>query len=132
MATYRGHNNYSMYNNQQNELFGNRGGNGGGGTGAEATQAMYEQENNYQQEILASKVGQIKQIAIEISKENEEQMHLIDNMGSQFGSAGALMSNTLKKLDVMINSGGSKHMCHLILFVVGAFFFLYFLLIRRG
>ncbi|GBG26104.1 BET1-like [Hondaea fermentalgiana] len=128
MATYRG----SM--SQRNDLFGNRaGGNSGAGVAyAEATRNMMEEENNRQTDLLGERVSQLKELSIQINGVVNEDNKLLDGMGSTFGQTNQLMNKTLKNLQVMIDKGGSKHMCYLILFVVAVFLVLYFMLMGRG
>jgi len=138
MATYRG----SGMASQRGELFGNRGsafgyGAGAGAAGAGASQGndalhnMYAEQNNQMTDHLGSQVSRLKELSVLISDEVNEQNSLLANMGNSFQSTGALMSGTLGKLQRMIDSGGSKHMCYLIMFVVGMFLFLYLFLLRR-
>ena len=41
------------------------------------------------------------------------------------------MSGTLRKLGTLLNSGSQRHMCYLVLFVVGVFIVLWFIISRR-
>lgn len=134
MATYRG-----GYNNMnsRNELFGQRAagtpgaGAYGGQSYAEQTQALQEEENNQRSAVLGEQVSRLKELSLQINGEVNTQNKLLDGMGGTFGQTGELMSGTMKKLQHMINTGGSKHMCYLICFVVAVFFVLYFLLMGR-
>ena len=46
--------------------------------------------------------------------------------GTEFGNTEGLLGGTMKRLGVMMEQGGSKHMLYLILFVVLVFVLLYF------
>jgi blocked-early-in-transport protein 1 len=130
MATYRGGS--SM--NQRNDLFGARAAapaSGGGLSYAEQTRQLYEEENNRQTAVLGEQVGRLKELSLLINTEVNQQNDLLDGMGSSFGQTGQLMAGTLKKLQHMIDTGGSKHMCYLVLFIVCLFLFMYMFLIRN-
>ena len=47
---------------------------------------------------------------------------------NDFWNADGLLGNTMKKLNVMMNTGGQKHMVYLIGFVVFVFFVLWFMI----
>lgn len=130
MTTYRG----SM--SQRQDLFGSRahGGPapGAGSAYAEATRNMLEEENNRQTDLLGERVSQLRELSIQINGVVNEDNKLLDGMGSTFGQTNELMSKTLKNLQTMIDKGGSKHMCYLVLFVVVVFLVLYFMLMGRG
>ncbi len=130
MTTYRGGSNM----NQRNDLFGARAAapaNGGGLSYAEQTRQLYEEENNRQSAVLGEQVGRLKELSLLINSEVNQQNDLLDGMGSSFGKTGQLMAGTLKKLQHMIDTGGSKHMCYLVLFIVCLFLFMYMFLIRN-
>jgi len=99
---------------------------------AEQTRSVFEEENNRKTAELSEQVQRLKDVAVSINGEVTAQNDFLSSMEGTFGRTGQLMSGTLKKLQVMINTGGSKHMCYLIVFVVGIFFLLYFLLLGRG
>jgi len=98
---------------------------------AEQTRLMFEEENNRQTAMLGEQVGRLKELSIEINGEVNAQNEFLGNMQDTFGQAGSLMSGTMKKLQHMIDTGGSKHMCYLVAFIVGLFLFLYFFLSKR-
>jgi blocked-early-in-transport protein 1 len=120
--------NYSTFRGNQmsnrNALFGNRQPGPNDQSYVEPTRTLYEEENNRQTTILNAQVARLKYISIQINDEVGSQNNLIDNMGGTFGQTGQLMSGALKKLKHMIDTGGSKHMCYLISFVVALFFVL--------
>jgi blocked-early-in-transport protein 1 len=53
---------------------------------------------------------------------------MLDGMGSSLGQTTDLLTSTIGKIGVMVSSGGSKHMCYLVLFVVVFFMMLYFMM----
>eukprot|EP00514_Thraustochytrium_sp_LLF1b_P002420 CAMPEP_0184513008 /NCGR_PEP_ID=MMETSP0198_2-20121128/3196_1 /TAXON_ID=1112570 /ORGANISM="Thraustochytrium sp., Strain LLF1b" /LENGTH=113 /DNA_ID=CAMNT_0026903093 /DNA_START=354 /DNA_END=695 /DNA_ORIENTATION=- len=112
--------------NSRNELFGNR----PEMSQMEQTRALYEEQNDRQTAVLGDQVSRLKELSLQINGEVNAQNDFLDGMGNTFGATGQLMSGTLKKLQKMIDTGGSKHMCYLILFVVGLFLFMYLFLLR--
>lgn len=46
--------------------------------------------------------------------------------GKEFDNTEGLLGGTMKRLGIMMDQGGSKHMLYLILFVVVVFVLLYF------
>jgi blocked-early-in-transport protein 1 len=58
----------------------------------------------------------------------KDQNSFLDKAATDFSNTSNLLSGTVKKVQQMLASGGSKHMCHLVCFVVGVFFLLYFLM----
>jgi len=65
---------------------------------------------------------------MDINAEVKDQNSMLDGMGSTLGSTTDMITNTIGKIGVMVSSGGSKHMCYLIAFVVFFFFLLYFMM----
>ena len=98
---------------------------------SEETQRLYEQQNNKEIDSLGNKVNSLKHIALDIGKEVDQHNNLLDGMDSQMGSVGQLMGSALDKIGEMMQAGGSKHMCYLILLIVCLFLFLYFLLMWK-
>ena len=54
---------------------------------------------------------------------------LYNIQGGQMSSASGLLNETLGKLGVMLQSGGSKHMVYLIGFVVFSFMVIYWIMV---
>ena len=116
-------------------LFGGRGGRGGDLEGggerdalvAEQTNQMFEDQNNRYISALSDKVSQLKGLSLGIGAEVREQNRFLDGMGGDFGRTDGLLGGTLKKLGVLARTGGGRHICHLALFVVAIFFFVWWL-----
>mmetsp|Transcript_11450 Transcript_11450/g.13129 ORF Transcript_11450/g.13129 Transcript_11450/m.13129 type:complete len:148 (+) Transcript_11450:67-510(+) len=122
---------YTATMNNRNNLFGNRGQSNDSSERSrfsEQTQRLYEEQNNAQIDSLGEKIGALKHFAVNIGAELETQNRQLDEMSGQMGGVGELMGGALKQLEVMLNTGGSKHMCYLIGFIVGLFLVLYMLL----
>eukprot|EP00462_Mataza_sp_D1_P021297 CAMPEP_0175139692 /NCGR_PEP_ID=MMETSP0087-20121206/11052_1 /TAXON_ID=136419 /ORGANISM="Unknown Unknown, Strain D1" /LENGTH=119 /DNA_ID=CAMNT_0016422747 /DNA_START=71 /DNA_END=427 /DNA_ORIENTATION=- len=88
----------------------------------ETTQTLMEEQNNEAIGMLSSKVDMLKQLSIDIGKETSSQNKFLDEMDNEMGSTSNLMAGTMKQLNTMLKSGGSKHMCYLVVFIF--FFFL--------
>lgn len=52
--------------------------------------------------------------------------YLANMQGKEFDNTDGLLGGTMKRLNVMMAQGGSKHMLYLIAFVVVVFVLLYF------
>lgn len=92
---------------------------------AESNRRLIEEQNNIKTGALADSIEQLKFISMDINNEVIDQNRTLGSMDGQMGSASALMNDTLEKLGNMLNSGESKHMLYLIIFVVTAFVILY-------
>ncbi|CAM9387854.1 unnamed protein product [Heterosigma akashiwo] len=53
-------------------------------------------------------------------------------MGNQMDGTSALLGNTMKKLSTMLQSGGGKHMCYLIAFIVFVFLVIWWIIGHKG
>eukprot|EP00184_Porphyridium_aerugineum_P000300 CAMPEP_0184700020 /NCGR_PEP_ID=MMETSP0313-20130426/7717_1 /TAXON_ID=2792 /ORGANISM="Porphyridium aerugineum, Strain SAG 1380-2" /LENGTH=132 /DNA_ID=CAMNT_0027159351 /DNA_START=247 /DNA_END=642 /DNA_ORIENTATION=- len=97
------------------------------GVGAYELEGL-ERDNNAQIDGLGDKVGQMKDVAIQISDEVDYHNKMLERMGGTFDSAQGLLSGTMERLNDMVNSGnGGKHMWYLIAFLVFFFVALYML-----
>jgi blocked-early-in-transport protein 1 len=99
---------------------------------AETQQSLLERENNAQLGELQSQIADLKALSIDIGDEVAEQNKLLDNMGTSFGSVENMLEETLKKIGIVLDTGGARHMCYLIVFIVFVFFALYFIMKFRG
>ncbi|KAJ1458329.1 hypothetical protein M885DRAFT_513462 [Pelagophyceae sp. CCMP2097] len=93
--------------------------------GGAAHHDMLEQENNDHLNSLSSKVAALKGLTMDIEAEVQSQNEYLDEMGSSFGGAGALLQQTLGRLGVMLQTGGAKTMWYLAAFIVFVFFVLW-------
>lgn len=96
---------------------------------AEQSERMMETQNDALTARLADKVGILKQLSIDIGIEVKEQNRMLENVDHDMAHSQSLMGKTLASLQTMINTGGSKHMCYLVLFIF-AIFLLVYLLVR--
>lgn len=87
---------------------------------------MYEQQNNALVDQLNDKVDLLKTLAIDFNKEAKDQNKMLDEMEGDFDGTGTFLAGTMSRLDKMINTGGSNHMCYLVIFIFVVFMFLYF------
>lgn len=118
-----------MYRNNSNGMYGNlESGRGGGDTNAN----ILEQQNNERINELSSQVSKLKGLTIAIGNEVNEQNSLLDDMQGTFGQTGELLAGSLRRIGTMLESGGAKHMCYMVTFVVFVMIFLYYLMTHKG
>jgi blocked early in transport 1 len=86
---------------------------------------ILEQQNNDRILELSEQVARLKGLTIDIGNEVKEQNSLLDNMGDGFSGVSNLLGNSLKNIATMLQSGGAKHMCYMVIFVVAVMVFLY-------
>ena len=67
---------------------------------------------------------------MDINAEVKSQNSFLDGMSGDMFKADGLFGSTLKKMDMMVKSGGGNHMYILIAFVVFVFLAIYFLIAR--
>eukprot|EP00957_Ditylum_brightwellii_P158619 12073139-Ditylum_brightwellii.AAC.1 len=125
-------------NGNSNDMYG-RGGRGyndverGGGMSANETNSnIMEQQNNERIAELSDQVARLKGLTIGIGNEVKEQNRLLDDMGDGFASTRDLLAGSLQRIGIMLESGGAKHMCYMVGFVVFVMVFLYWLMTYKG
>ena len=91
---------------------------------------MLERQNNELQDRLANTVRSLKEVSIGFKQDVDWSNQDLDSMSGDFSSAQGLLSGTVKRVNWMINSGGSnrKLMMYTVIAIVGMFFALYYLL----
>ena len=115
-------------NSTRSQLFGNRRGGaggigGGGGVGGhraafnESTERAMEAENDELHNLLGDKVAQLKHVSLRIKAETEKQNEQLEEMDDIFSKTLGSLGGTMKQLNDMMSSGGSKHMCYLSCFI---------------
>lgn len=114
----------------------NRGGLGGdveGGRRFNDTNAnILEQQNNERISELSEQVARLKGLTIDIGNEVREQNSLLDNMGDGFMNTRDMLQGSLMRIGTMLESGGMKHMCYMVGFVVFVVIFLYWIMTFKG
>jgi blocked early in transport 1 len=98
--------------------------------GRDTNANILEQQNNDRISELSDQVARLKGLTIDIGNEVREQNSLLDDMGDGFSGVSNLLGSSLKRIGVMLESGGAKHMCYLVTFVVFVMVFLYWVRIR--
>eukprot|EP01135_Chromosphaera_perkinsii_P003026 Nk52_evm8s233 gene=Nk52_evmTU8s233 len=99
---------------------------GGGGAGGSSNNAMiYENENDALVNGMAGKISALKDLTINIRDEVRDHNKHLDQMELDFGNAGGLLGNTMKRLGIMTNAGHNSHMCYLIIFILVVFFIMW-------
>lgn len=94
---------------------------------AEQSERMMESQNDALTARLAEKVGILKQISLDIGVEVKEQNRMLENVDHDMAHSQSMMGKTLQSLQHMVNTGGSKHMCYLVLFIFAIFLLVYWL-----
>lgn len=114
-----------------------RGGGGGadverGGRFNDTNSNILEQQNNDRISELSDQVARLKGLTIDIGNEVREQNSLLDTMGDGFQSTRDMLGGSLRRIGTMLESGGTKHMCYMVAFVVGVMIFLYWVMTFKG
>ena len=91
---------------------------------------LMEHENDDMLSNLSSQVSSLKHLSLDIEAEVLSQNAYLESMDTSFSGAGDLLKQTMTKLNLMLQTGGSKHMWYLAAFVV-FFFFLLWLYMKR-
>jgi len=112
---------YSRNNNNSNNIDGYN----------DTNANILEQQNNEHIDQLSSQITRLKHLTIDIGNEVQEQNSLLDSMGDGFQSTKDLLQQSLGRIGTMLQSGGSKHMCYMISFIVFAMVFLYWVMAYR-
>ena len=89
---------------------------------------ILEQQNNERMNELANHVALLKGLTIEIGNEVREQNSLLDNMNDGFTNTRDLLQNSLRRIGTMLEQGGTKHMCYMVIFCVGVMMLLWWLM----
>ena len=98
--------------------------------GRDTNANILEQQNNDRISELSDQVARLKGLTIDIGNEVREQNSLLDDMGDGFSGVSNLLGSSLKRIGVMLESGGAKHMCYLVTFVVFVMVFLYWVSVK--
>ena len=93
---------------------------------------ILEQQNNDRISELSDQVARLKGLTIDIGNEVKEQNSLLDQMGDGFMNTRDMLQGSLHRIGSMLESGGAKHMCYMVGFVVFVMIFLYWVLTFKG
>jgi blocked early in transport 1 len=110
----------------------------GGGRGhrgmsaSDANSNILEQQNNERINELSEQVARLKGLTIDIGNEVREQNSLLDGMNDGFVNTRDLLTNSLSRIGTMLESGGTKHMCYMVLFCIFVMCFLWWLMSHKG
>ena len=128
-------------NSGSNSMYGRAGGGyhraGGGdvergGRYNDTNANILEQQNNERISELSDQVARLKGLTIDIGNEVREQNSLLDTMGDGFLSTRDMLQGSLLRIGTMLESGGTKHMCYMVAFVVFVMIFLYWVMTFKG
>jgi blocked-early-in-transport protein 1 len=135
-TTNSGNSSNSNSNSNSNSMYGRRGGGGdverGGGRNNDTNANILEQQNNERIFELSEQVSKLKGLTIDIGNEVREQNSLLDTMGDGFMNTRDLLQGSLVRIGTMLESGGAKHMCYMVAFVVFVMVFLYWMMTFKG
>ncbi|KAJ0402548.1 hypothetical protein P43SY_000811 [Pythium insidiosum] len=92
----------------------------------EQARRLLEEQNDEQISHLSLQISQLKSLSTSIHAEVVDQNKYLDSMGKDFDNTEGLLGGTMKRLGIMRDQGGSKHMLYLIGFVVFVFVLLYY------
>lgn len=95
---------------------------------AEQSLQMMEDSNNEQIAKLGDQVALMHSVARDIESGLMEDNALLKDTGNTLDKVASMMRGTLGNVQQMLNTGGSKHMCYLVSFIVCLFFVLYWLM----
>jgi len=99
-----------------------------GQTVSEQARMLLEEQNNRGIAALSEKVSYMKTLAGDIEAAIQEDHTLLDQTSSTFDRVTMMMKGTLGNVNKMLATGGSKHMCYLVAFIVGLFLTLYWIM----
>ena len=123
----------SMYGRSGGGAYGRRGGGDlEGGRHNDTNAGILEQQNNERINELSEQVNRLKGLTIDIGNEVSEQNRLLENMGDGFQNAKDMLQGSLVRIGTMLESGGAKHMCYMVGFVVLVIVFLYWVMTHKG
>lgn len=104
----------------------------GGGRFNDTNSNILEQQNNERIYELSEQVSRLKGLTIDIGNEVSDQNRFLDNMGDGFMNARDMLEGSLTRIGTMLESGGAKHMCYMVGFVVLVVIFLYWIMTYKG
>ncbi|KAG0056362.1 hypothetical protein BGZ83_005278 [Gryganskiella cystojenkinii] len=122
----------------RSDLFGGAGGGSSSNNSHNAlnreqqTALLYEQQNDFRMEELASKVSALNKITVDIHNEVHGQHAILDQNASSFESFGTSFAVTIKKLNVMATQKLGKSMCFMVSAIVIVFLVVYFIITRTN
>jgi blocked-early-in-transport protein 1 len=103
-----------------------------GGRNNDTNTNILETQNNERIYELSEQVARLKGLTLDIGNEVREQNSLLDTMGEGFQSTRDMLQGSLGKIGTMLQSGGAKHMCYMVGFVVFVMIFLYWMMTYKG
>lgn len=122
--------------NSSNGMYGrggyNRGGDPERGRYNDTNSNILEQQNNERIYELSEQVSRLKGLTIDIGNEVREQNSFLDSMGDGFENTRDMLQGSLLRIGTMLESGGAKHMCYMVGFVVFVVVFLYWMMSYKG
>ena len=126
----------SSYSGNNGNMYGRGGYNRGdperGGRFNDTNANILESQNNERIYELSEQVSRLKGLTIDIGNEVRDQNTFLDSMENGFESTRDMLSGSLVRIGTMLESGGAKHMCYMVGFVVFVVVFLYWMMTYKG
>ena len=94
----------------------------------ESEDNLFEQQNEALLNQLGGKVSSLKSLSITIGDSIKSSNKDLDDLSSDFGKTGALFGGVMNRFGKMVESGGAKNICYLVLFSLFVFFVIWFFL----
>ena len=85
-----------------------------------------EEQNEQMESNLKDNISQMRTIAINISKELNDQRPLFNDLDNRLNSASSIITNTIGKVGKLLKSDSNYHIHYLVLFCLLVFFVLSF------
>jgi len=95
----------------------------------QAMEDMMDNQNQRMTENLSAKVSHLKSLAFDMEVEAKDQNKYLNEMDTDFDSSKGLLSGSVNRLSQMVSAGkgNRKLLCYIILGLVFAFMFLYYI-----
>jgi blocked-early-in-transport protein 1 len=102
--------------------------NANGLSASEQARMLMEEQNNRGIAELEGSVARMKDLAFDIEAAIQEDRKELEQTSLSFDKVTMMMKGTLGNVNKMLATGGSKHMCYLVAFIVCLFMALYWLM----
>jgi len=93
---------------------------------------LVQKQNDKTLDEIARKVGIIKKVSMDIEQGIGDGIKIADDVDNDMGGVQGLLSGTMQRLGNLASSGGSRHMCYLVVFIVFVFILVYFIITRTA
>jgi len=91
----------------------------------EITYRTIEEDNEDYMNELQERVGELKNISLQINSYVNEEKEMLGKMGNDYGLTNNMMANSIIKIENLLKSKIGKTSCYLSFFIVSFFFIMY-------